>query len=295
MTEALSTAAGIVGITVPALHGVRLLLDDIQRIIDAPSTVKSLEAEVLHVQEVLALLQTVKNEDWESLGAGIADHTKAIVSSCTTTCDRFRADIQRWTRHSRDGKLSWHSQAKLGFFKQDLLRSISNQLQNCKVTINSVISIATLYLSLSLPVSLPVCGLDGTLTIWFRYSSIRNTQITVEINESLSARRDELTAATRTADTQLEQVVVALEDANDRDDTETYETVSLLTEEQRALFVTQSLLRQLLSKIQDDAVSRVAAERPSQTTYMTVGDHNTGILMATNYAPISGVTFGVQQ
>lgn len=116
----------------------------------------------------------------------------------------------------------------------------------------------------------------------------------MEINESLPARRDKLTA-TRTADAQLEQVGIALGDANDHDDIETYETISLLTEEQRALFITQSLLRQLLSKIQDDAVSRVAAERPSQTTYMTVGDHNTGILMATNYAPISEVNFGVKQ
>lgn len=166
----------------------------------------------------------------------------------------------------------------------------------CKVTINSVISIATLYLPLTLPFSLPyLWSWWYAITIWFRYSSIRNTEITVEINESLPARRDKLTAATRTADAQLEQVGIALGDANDHDDTETYETISLLTEEQRALFITQSLLRQLLSKIQDDAVSRVAAERPSQTTYMTVGDHNTGILMATNYAPISEVNFGVKQ
>lgn len=83
----------------------------------------------------------------------------------------------------------------------------------------------------------------------------------------MSARRDELTAATRTADTQLEQVAIALEDTNDRDDAETYETASLLTEKQRALFITQSLPRQLLSKIQDDAVSRAATGRPSRTIY----------------------------
>lgn len=29
--------------------------------------------------------------------------------------------------------------------------------------------------------------------------------------------------------------------------------------------------------------------------HVTVDDHNTGILMATNYAPISGVNFGVKQ
>lgn len=68
------------------------------------------------------------------------------------------------------------------------------------------------------------------LTIWFRYRSIRNTETTVEINEELSARCSELMAATKTADTQLEQVAVSLENANVRDDTENYETVSLLTE-----------------------------------------------------------------
>lgn len=54
------------------------------------------------------------------------------------------------------------------------------------------------------------------LAIWFRYRSIRNSEITVEINEELSARRGELMAATRTADAQLEHVAVSLENANVR-------------------------------------------------------------------------------
>jgi hypothetical protein len=42
MSDPLSITASVVGITVPALHGTRLLLEDLQQLKDAPKTVKRL-------------------------------------------------------------------------------------------------------------------------------------------------------------------------------------------------------------------------------------------------------------
>jgi hypothetical protein len=145
MADPLSITASIVGITVPALHGIRLLLDDLQRIKDAPETVKGLKDDILSVDMALTSLQTVKDGEWESLGRTVADQAKVAITTCTRACDMFRADVQRWTSHSQDGKLSWQDRAKVGFLKQGRIRSMSEQLQSCKITINSVVSIATLY------------------------------------------------------------------------------------------------------------------------------------------------------
>jgi hypothetical protein len=144
MADPLSIAASIVGVTVPALHGARLLLDDIQKISDAPEIVVRLKEDVRSVDVALTSLQTVKNEEWESLGKTVAEESKTTIKTCTRACDRFRNDLQRWTKHSEDGKLTWQDRANVGFFKQKRIRTMSEQLQNCKLTINSVVSIATL-------------------------------------------------------------------------------------------------------------------------------------------------------
>jgi hypothetical protein len=149
MAEPLSVAASIVGVTVPALHGTRLLLDDLQGIIDAPKTVESLKEDLRSVDLALKSLQAVHDSEWKSLGETVADESKVAINSCTRACNTFRADLQRWTRHSEEGKLSWKDRANVGFFKQRQIKSTSEQLQTCKLTINLVVGIATLYVLLA--------------------------------------------------------------------------------------------------------------------------------------------------
>jgi len=144
MADPLSIAASVVGITVPALHGTRLLLDDLEKLQDAPKTVKRLADDVHSVDAALKLLQDVKDSEWKSLGTSVAEQSKTTISSCTQACDLFRTDLKRWTRHSEDGKLAWQDRANVGFFKQGQIKAMSEQLQNCKVTINTLVSIATL-------------------------------------------------------------------------------------------------------------------------------------------------------
>jgi hypothetical protein len=164
MAEPLSIAASVVGVTVPALHGTRLLLDDIQGIIDAPKAVETLKEDLLSVDMALKSLQAVKDLEWESLGDTVVEQSKATINTCAKACNMFRADLQRWTRHSNEGSLSWQDRANVGFFKQRRIRSTSDQLQTCKISINSVVGIATLCVALSRDVTsmddANNCGVD---------------------------------------------------------------------------------------------------------------------------------------
>lgn len=144
MPDPLSITAAIVGITVPALHGIRLLLEDLKQLKNAPKTIKRLLEDVKSVDASLQLLQRVEEREWDLLGASVADKSKTTISSCTQACDSFRTDLQRWTRHSEDGKLAWQDRTSVGFFKKGQVKAISEQLQNCKLSINSVVNIATL-------------------------------------------------------------------------------------------------------------------------------------------------------
>ena len=43
-----------------------------------------------------------------------------------------------------NGTLAWQDRATIGFIKQSQIKSMSEQLHNCKITLISVASIATL-------------------------------------------------------------------------------------------------------------------------------------------------------
>lgn len=144
MAETLSIAGSIVSITAVAMHGMRLLHDDLQKIKEAPKTIEKLRDDILFAEKAVILLQAVKDIEWESLGGTVADTTKTVVASCGKACEAFRADLQSWTSHSGDGHLSKRDRVNVGFFKQRRIESMSKQLQNCIISINAMTGMATL-------------------------------------------------------------------------------------------------------------------------------------------------------
>ena len=144
MADPLSVTAGIVGIAVPALHGTRLLLNDLESIREAPKTIQRLTDDVRAVEGTLSLIQGIDDREWAHLGTAIAGQSETTIDSCKKACDVFRTDLQRWTKHSNDGTLTWQDRTVVGFFKKDQIKAISEQLQNCKLTIGNVVGVATL-------------------------------------------------------------------------------------------------------------------------------------------------------
>lgn len=63
MSDPLSIAAGVVGITAAALHGTRLLLEDLRQIKDAPKTVKRVVEDLHSVDTALILVQSVDDKE----------------------------------------------------------------------------------------------------------------------------------------------------------------------------------------------------------------------------------------
>lgn len=67
MSDPLSVTASIVSVTVPALYGARLLLNDLRNIIDAPQTIQSLKDDVTSAETALRSLQNIQDTEWMSL------------------------------------------------------------------------------------------------------------------------------------------------------------------------------------------------------------------------------------
>lgn len=145
MADPLSIVAGVVGIVVPALHRTRVLIDDVKKIIDAPEAIRALQADLNSTELALESLKAVSESEWQSLGLTIAEQSKDAVRTCGSACDTFRSDLQRWTRRSRSGELSWRDRANVGFFKDRQIKAMSEHLQSCKLTCSSVAGMGTLY------------------------------------------------------------------------------------------------------------------------------------------------------
>lgn len=152
MADPFSITAGVVSIAVPALHGLRLLLHDLQSIKDAPETISNLKDNICAVELALNSLQAISEQEWKSIGITIADEVKATITTCTKACETIRSSLQRWIRRPQNGngKLSRLDRATVGFFKQAQIKSTCEQLQSYKIRINSVVSMATLYVELNL-------------------------------------------------------------------------------------------------------------------------------------------------
>jgi hypothetical protein len=93
MADPLSVAASVIGIIVPALHGTRLLLDDLEKPKDAPKPNQRLADDVHSVDAALKLLQGVEDGEWQSLGTTVAEQSKTTISTCTQAYDLFRNDF----------------------------------------------------------------------------------------------------------------------------------------------------------------------------------------------------------
>ncbi|KAL8629775.1 hypothetical protein Q9189_004509 [Teloschistes chrysophthalmus] len=283
MAEPFSIAAGVVGVAVPALQGLKFLLDDLQKLKDAPKNIRRLEEDVHSVEMALSTLQAVEDREWQSLGMTVAEKSKATISTCTEACDQFRANLQHWTRHSEDGKLALKDRASVGFFKQGQIKAMSEQLRNCKLTVNSVVSIATF--------------------------SIRHTHITEEIKKTISAKQTEIESAIITADKQLIVLENNLEElslSNSDEDPEEAAAESTqsntealqqqLEEERKALNASRKVLEELLSKSTEEAIAKAAAAKNpshySATTTTTFGNQNSGFQAGSIHGLVSGLSFG---
>ncbi|RYP55593.1 hypothetical protein DL771_012347 [Monosporascus sp. 5C6A] len=272
--EPLSVAASIVGITAPALHGTRLLLDDLRRIVDAPDTVESLKQDLVSIESALESVKAVTDSQWESLGGNVFEGSKTAMNTCRRSCERFRSGLHRWTRHSEDGRLSWRDRAAVGFFKQSQIESMSEQLQNCRITLSSAVSIATF--------------------------SMRHANVTEEMKTTLSKTRAEITETIARTDEQLGEVKTRLErlSLGDKDpnetaslDVEVGDALGQIKEEQAALNASRKLLKDLLSSMQRVDVG-VGRGDQNQQVQVTFGSNNSGFQGGVINGTISGITFG---
>ncbi|KAM0714704.1 hypothetical protein Q7P37_009721 [Cladosporium fusiforme] len=272
MTDPLSVVAGVAGIIVPALHCARLLANDIQNIADAPGVVMALGSDLSALDGNLETIRSINDDEWALLGPAVASNTTTAVASCNKACESFRGDLQRWTKRSRDGKLSWRDRTNLGFFKERQIRAMSEQLQSCKGAFTNVVATATF--------------------------SIQNTRMSKELWGKFSAQEATTNANAAFVDSQIavvERSLAALNTdeeahsqmAEDVDDEEIGGAEMQLREEVVALRSSQNLLSELSRLVKREEVEKLTSKGSDHSTTISFGDNNRGLQTGINHGAVN--------
>jgi hypothetical protein len=136
-----------------------------------------------------------------------------------------------------------------------------------------------------------------------RYSSVRNSHITEGIKKMISTRQEEVKGAITATDKQLIVLENKLEELNLSNDDEDIagseagktETVRQLEEERKALESSRTLLDELFSRAQEEAIIKAAVKSQSSSTtvsMVTFGDHNSGQQAGVIHGGVHGAVFG---
>ncbi|KAI7768307.1 hypothetical protein LZL87_013927 [Fusarium oxysporum] len=255
--DPLSITSGVIGVAVPALQCVQQLRKTIQAILDAPTEITSLGEELLTIEQAITSVQAVSDQQWRSLGDPVVTQSKTGMNLCRKSCSKFQAAIDHWTRHSEDGKLSWRDRTTIGLFRQDHIKSTSSQLENCKSTLTSIVSIATFQ------------------------SSLQQTSVNEEIMRMVSAKETEIANAVSTTERQLYEVNNKLEKLHlalleeVEEDPDQARAKSQVETEKFALQQSLNLLRTLNENVQSTAKD-IRKGQGQVVHTMSFGDNNRG-------------------
>ncbi|KAI0398796.1 hypothetical protein F4802DRAFT_603613 [Xylaria palmicola] len=274
MPDPLSIAASIVGIAVPALHGTRLLLDDLEKLSDAPETIKNLKGEVRLVEAAINSFLTIPEAQWQVLGTSMVDQSKTTLTTCQKSCEKFKADLAGWTRHSGDGKLVLRDRAHIVFNKKQI-KAMSVEVHGDQVSLNLVASMATLHYS------------------------ILNARITQDIKASISEKAAEIAGTISSTELQLATVnteldrlhlgVNASHTSNGGSDQGAEQ--SILGQERAALESCLRLLEALKLK-NEEGKEHAAQKERDQSINATFGQNNHGLQQVVNHGSFSNLSFG---
>ncbi|KAG7411090.1 hypothetical protein Forpe1208_v010724 [Fusarium oxysporum f. sp. rapae] len=266
--DPLSITAGVVGVAVPALQCVQKLRTIIQAIHDAPSEITSLGQELQAIEQAITSVQEISGQQWQPLGESVLLQSKTGMNLCRKSCSKFQAAIEHWTRHSQDGELVWRDRTSIGLFRQDQIKSTLSQLQTCRGTLTSVVSIANLR------------------------SSLQQASANEKIMKIVSIKGTEIAKAVATTERQLDAVNTKLKSlylALSEQVEESPEEISAkgqVETEKFALEQSLDLLKALNENIKS-AAKDIRGRQGQVVKTMTFGNYNQGVQSGITNAPIN--------
>lgn len=140
-----SISIAAVGISGTAITGISALRKAIDSVKDADEDINEIRVYLDSIRRPLDALQTLVTDTNEETSVaskkalaktGMAD----AVNDCGKACEVFNKRLQKWTKHSREEKLSFRDKMSMGVLNKERVRTFKTRVETCQRTVHFAIS-----------------------------------------------------------------------------------------------------------------------------------------------------------
>jgi N-methylhydantoinase B/oxoprolinase/acetone carboxylase alpha subunit len=132
---------GISGATIASIASVRNTVNNIQ---DADEVVGDIRTQLESIQRPLDSLKELRITDTGTLTAskealarsGVAE----AVNDCGKACAAFDKKLQKWTKHSPEGKLSFRDKMTVGVWNKEKVITFKTRVETCQLSMQFAVS-----------------------------------------------------------------------------------------------------------------------------------------------------------
>lgn len=136
-----AAAIGISGAAITSIVSVRNTFNNFQ---DASEVVGDIRTQLENIQRPLDSLEALKITDNSALTAskeslarsGVAE----AVNDCGKACAAFDKKLQKWTRHSAEGKLSFRDKMTVGVWNKEKVLTFKTRVETCQLSVHFAVS-----------------------------------------------------------------------------------------------------------------------------------------------------------
>jgi hypothetical protein len=145
-----SISIAAVGISGTAITSVSALRKTIAAVKDAHEDINDIRAQLDKIRSPLDALQALVTDTDAEMSAtfkqallktGMAN----AVNDCGKACEAFDKRLQKWTRHSREDKLSLRDKMLVGIWNKERVRTFRTRVETCQRTVHFAISSTQLW------------------------------------------------------------------------------------------------------------------------------------------------------
>ena len=146
--EPFSITAGAIGISGVATTGFAQLRNMIDGLSEAPDVLRGTTTSLENIERPLGTLRQLTISDESSSITIKEDFRKTgiaeAVNSCSKACDEFSKNLEKWTKHSSNQKISLRDRFTVGVWNKERIRTFQTHLQSCEATVQFAVASAQL-------------------------------------------------------------------------------------------------------------------------------------------------------
>jgi hypothetical protein len=142
--DPLSITAATIGISGAAITSIVSVRNTIDNIRDAEEVVGDIRTQLESIQRPLDSLKELRISDTGTLTASKEALAKSgvaeAVNDCGKACAAFEKKLQKWTKHSPEGKLSLRDKITVNLWNKEKVLTFKTRVETCQLSVQFAVS-----------------------------------------------------------------------------------------------------------------------------------------------------------